>query len=691
MKFWADGSRQMEHSFQICPVTRMNQANNKVIRGRLSGVWYLTFLFFFFPISVFSQSECEHSGSLVAPEFFLSLAFERQTEAAKLLSQEKSRKTYYEESVEYYDRYIHCSTALNRQVSPVSRSAKANVHFFLGQLEKADKEADAVIVSDPDFRDGYLLKARILIRSGEFQKASDYLETNLSRFSDDSDFLYLLGSLNQELKNYPRAILYLTSLNDSIRNREGNQKYRSFVDKSLGEMYFANGQFRKALYFLSSYLHRNPSDISTRLTLAKIWNQLGKFSSARKELNRILKTKKNLSSVEHLLAETYFVESRATAFEYFNTLNRNSKIPKEGVLEGLYLVFLGRYSEAKKLLLPIKEKFPGRLAVRLAMLDVYEREKNPSLYLRELREVSELAFEIQQFELAERTAQRALAIPDKTQEWNDAEIYDFLASCHEQSGYVYRAILTARKAVENARKEEEKLKFQLHLAYLLRANPPGKKEEAEAIIRNVLQTHPETAYARYLLGIVLVSREKYKEALEELNAAIETDPGNGAYYFYRASVHEKLEQQESMEKDLKKSIEIDPGNPIAYNYLGYYLSEKGIRLNESLVLVRRAVELAPDNEAYQDSLGWIFFKLGNHDEALLHLQLAYQILKDKGEEDPVILEHIGDVYKEKTQFGNAVAYWEKSLKLFKKKEDISRIQKKLQSGSSESSGNRNGK
>lgn len=100
-----------------------------------------------------------------------------------------------------------------------------------------------------------------------------------------------------------------------------------------------------------------------------------------------------------------------------------------------------------------------------------------------------------------------------------------------------------------------------------------------------------------------------------------------------------------MEKDLKRFIEIDPGNPIAYNYLGYYLSEKGIRLNESLLLVQRAVELAPDNEAYQDSLGWIFFKLGNHDEALLHLQLAYQILKDKGEEDPVILEHIGDVYK----------------------------------------------
>ncbi|MGQ2851670.1 tetratricopeptide repeat protein, partial [Leptospira interrogans] len=58
----------------------------------------------------------------------------------------------------------------------------------------------------------------------------------------------------------------------------------------------------------------------------------------------------------------------------------------------------------------------------------------------------------------------------------------------------------------------------------------------------------------------------------------------------------------------------------------------------------------------------------------------YQILKDKGGEDPVILEHLGDVYKEKNQGGNAVAYWEKSLKLFKKKEDIYRIQKKIQTG-----------
>ncbi|RHX89570.1 tetratricopeptide repeat protein [Leptospira stimsonii] len=673
----------------------MNQANKKNVLSGLSGFssfrfWFFVFGFAVLPFSLYSEGECEYSESKVAPEFFLSLAFEKQTEASKVPSQEKSKKAY-EESVGFYEKYVRCSEILNRPVSPVSRVGKANGHFALGQFEAAEKEADFAIQADPQFRDAYLLKARVLIRMGEYQKASDYLEANLSRFADDSDLLYLLGSLNQELKNFPRAILYLTSLSDSIRNREGNPKYRSYVDKSLGEMYFANGQTKKALYFLSSYLQQNPSDISTRLTLAKIWNQLGKFASARKELNRILKVKKNLSSVEHLLAEMYFIESRSYAFEYFNILNQQSRIPRGSVLEGLYLVLLGKYIEAKKILLPIKEKFPGRLAVRLAMLDVYEREKNLPQYLKELREVSEIVFGMQQFELAERTAQRASVIPNKTSEWNDAEIYDFLASCHEQSGFVYRAILESRKAVEKAEKNSDKLKFQLHLAYLLRADPPNKKEEAETLIRDVLKSEPEMSYARYLLGIVLASKDKFKEALDEFNAAIEKEPGNGIYYFYRASVHEKLENPEAMEFDLKKSMEIDPTNPMGYNYLGYYLSEKGIRLEESLALVQKAVELAPDNEAYQDSLGWIFFKMGNHDEALLHLQLAYQILKDKGEEDPVILEHIGDVYKEKNEFRNAIAYWEKSLKLFKKKEDVTRLHKKLQSGTNENSVNKNPK
>ncbi|PKA02480.1 hypothetical protein CH375_22830 [Leptospira ellisii] len=180
----------------------------------------------------------------------------------------------------------------------------------------------------------------------------------------------------------------------------------------------------------------------------------------------------------------------------------------------------------------------------------------------------------------------------------------------------------SRKAVESSENDGARLKFQLHLAYLLRGDPPGKKEEAERIIRSVLEVQPAMSYARYLLGIVLASRDRFPEALKEFDAAIETDPENGTYYFYRASVFEKLDRQEEMEKDLKRSISIDPGNPMAYNYLGYYLSEKGVRLEESLTLVQKAVELAPDNEAYQDSLGWIFFKMGNHEEALLHLQLA---------------------------------------------------------------------
>lgn len=156
------------------------------------------------------------------------------------------------------------------------------------------------------------------------------------------------------------------------------------------------------------------------------------------------------------------------------------------------------------------------------------------------------------------------------------------------------------------------------------------------------------------------------------------DPKTAIYYFYRAISLEKLGKIQEMELDLRKSMDLDPENPIAYNYLGYYLSESGSRLDEAFSLIRKAVELAPDNEAYQDSLGWIYYKRGMLDDALLHLNLAYQILQEKNESDPTICEHLGDLHFERGELGDSRMYWEKSSKLFQKKEDKTRIREKLE-------------
>ncbi len=75
-------------------------------------------------------------------------------------------------------------------------------------------------------------------------------------------------------------------------------------------------------------------------------------------------------------------------------------------------------------------------------------------------------------------------------------------------------------------------------------------------------------------------------------------------------------------------------------------------------MIRKALESDPENPAYIDSLGWFYFKKGKFREALNELIRAVSLL-----EDPVIYEHLGDVYFKINDLDNARFNWQKSLNL----------------------------
>ena len=51
------------------------------------------------------------------------------------------------------------------------------------------------------------------------------------------------------------------------------------------------------------------------------------------------------------------------------------------------------------------------------------------------------------------------------------------------------------------------------------------------------------------------------------------------------------------------------------NYIGYMLADANLRLEESLDLITKALDIEPGNGAYLDSLGWVQFRLGRLDDA----------------------------------------------------------------------------
>ena len=90
-----------------------------------------------------------------------------------------------------------------------------------------------------------------------------------------------------------------------------------------------------------------------------------------------------------------------------------------------------------------------------------------------------------------------------------------------------------------------------------------------------------------------------------------------------------------------KSWLSDPKNAQALNYLGYMLADRGTRLDEALGYIRRAVALDPQNGAYLDSLGWVYYRMGNYDLAEENLRRA----SEKIGSDPTVQAHLGDLYQ----------------------------------------------
>nr|NIP87070.1 tetratricopeptide repeat protein [Planctomycetales bacterium] len=130
---------------------------------------------------------------------------------------------------------------------------------------------------------------------------------------------------------------------------------------------------------------------------------------------------------------------------------------------------------------------------------------------------------------------------------------------------------------------------------------------------------------------------------------------------------------------LEQVLDEFPEDHGALNDLGYLWADRGVHLPQALKMIRRAVEAEPDNPAYRDSLGWVWYRLGQPERARAELQRAAELLDD--EPDGVILEHLGDVYHALGQAAEARAAWQQALAAFAEEEDRAageRVRGKLQ-------------
>ena len=126
-----------------------------------------------------------------------------------------------------------------------------------------------------------------------------------------------------------------------------------------------------------------------------------------------------------------------------------------------------------------------------------------------------------------------------------------------------------------------------------------------------------------------------------------------------AASYDEVRNFTASEKYYEKALKLRPDDPLILNNYSYSLSTRSIRLNQALDMVSRAVQLEPENGAYLDTIGWVYYQLGEFEKALQYIQEA---LFHQGESAEVY-EHLGCVYQELDELERAHLCFQKAIAL----------------------------
>ncbi|MCK9588009.1 MAG: tetratricopeptide repeat protein [Terrimicrobiaceae bacterium] len=247
--------------------------------------------------------------------------------------------------------------------------------------------------------------------------------------------------------------------------------------------------------------------------------------------------------------------------------------------------------------------------------------------------------------------------------------YDQLAELYLRTDEQSKALASLKQAILVAPPDPRRFSNLIQLS--LHSGDAGAAvlfaEEAE-------KTFPKLIEFTFFKALALSGARKHAEAIKAFERIL-VEAGisrpemlDGDFYFSYGVSAEQAGRFAKAAEALKKSIELDPANAArACNYLGYMWADRNENLQEAEALVLRAVAVEPENGAYLDSLGWVYFRKGLHAQALDKLLHAAELLKT---DDAVVFDHIGDVCEKLGKTAEAVAYWRKALQLDAKNESI---------------------
>jgi tetratricopeptide (TPR) repeat protein len=192
---------------------------------------------------------------------------------------------------------------------------------------------------------------------------------------------------------------------------------------------------------------------------------------------------------------------------------------------------------------------------------------------------------------------------------------------------------------ELGRIDDPTMRFQ---ARMRQATLRAKQGNVDAALGMVDQAQPQDEEER-VLGVltkaqILRDAGRTDQAVALLAGADKALPDTVEIKYELAMLYERQDKIADLERLLRQVIALDPDHAHAYNALGYTLADHNTRLPEALELITQALDLSPDDPYIQDSMGWVKYRMGDKEAAVMYLQRAYS-----RRPEPEIGTHLGEV------------------------------------------------
>jgi tetratricopeptide (TPR) repeat protein len=508
-------------------------------------------------------------------------------------------------------------------------------------LKLAIDQYEQITKLDPTSVDDHLLLGRLYRLNNDLQKAEAELQTAIKLDANSEEAVTTLAMLYTDEGDTAHALKVLSSIPDSARSAklysalgaayEQRKDYKNAIDaykhaivldrdnldaiRGLAENEMNDGQFEAALQQYKVIADSNPEDAQTYVRMADIYRRQGKYDQALENLKRAETLVPDTMDVPYSIAAVYQAQ--------------------------------GRYDEAAKILQDLIKK-TEKSETGTSQAD----RNNRAIFVERLGMIYR---EQENYTAAVETFRKMLTLGDENARSGYQEIID-----------TYRDAKQWPQATAAAKEAVQKLPNDRDLRMVLDAQlaDTGQLDQAVADMRSMLKGGAEDRDVYVRLGIVYTRAKQWNDALQALAKAeeVSTKADDKAYViFLRGDLYQRQKNFDAAEIEFKKVLSMtpptDPQAAATLNYLGYMNADRGVKLEESLNLIKQALTFEPNNPAYLDSIGWAYFKLGKYDLAEDNLNKAASHMGS----DPTVQEHLGDLYQKTGRLKLAAAHWDRAV------------------------------